>query len=91
MDQLYVFLLGAGATSSAAIAVFFVRFWGRTRDRFFMAFAVAFALMAANWTVIALSSHGNEAHWSIYLLRLAAFACIIWAIVDKNRAARKAE
>lgn len=90
MAQAYVFLLGVAATSCAAIAVFFVRFWGRTRDRFFMTFAVAFALMAANWTTVALSTHGNEAHWSIYLLRLAAFACIIGAIIDKNRAARKA-
>jgi hypothetical protein len=63
----------------------FLRFWARTRDGIFIAFAVSFALLAANQALVALSDMPREEYSKIYLLRVAAFATIIGAIVWKNR------
>jgi hypothetical protein len=65
-------------------SAFFLRFWTRTRDRLFAAFAVAFLLLALNQSLVAiLDVQREEASW-IYLLRLIAFSLIILAIVAKN-------
>lgn len=79
------FLSGAIALGSAAIALFFVRFWRASGDRFFALFALAFVVVAVNRVVLlAERSRGGEGVGA-YLLRLAAFALILVAIVDKNR------
>lgn len=79
------FLSGVVALGSAAIALFFVRFWRATGDRFFALFALAFVVFAANRVVLLFErTHGGEGV-DAYLLRLAAFALILVAIVDKNR------
>ncbi len=82
MNQL---LLGAISMSFLTIAVFFLRFWRRTRDRFFLFFAVAFGLEAVNRAVLGfyLSSSENEPFF--YLIRLISFLLILVAIIDKNR------
>jgi len=65
--------------------LFFLRFWTRTRDLLFAAFAAAFWLLAANQALVAvLDIPRDERSW-IYLLRVAAFAMIIAAVVWKNR------
>lgn len=79
------FLAGASALASLAIALFFLRFWRQTADRFFVLFALAFGVFAVNRTALAAIDPENESRWWIYLLRLAAFALIIVAVVDKNR------
>lgn len=66
------------------LALFFLRFWRRTRDRLFMAFALAFALFAINQTVVALGLYPGEGQSAVYLLRLAGNFLIIAAIVAKN-------
>lgn len=88
--HLYTFLLGAVFTASVAVGLFFFRFWRRLHDRLFLVFAVAFWLMALNWGAVAFIPH-SEAYSAIYLLRLLAFICIIAGIIDKNRAATRAE
>lgn len=65
-------------------SLFFARFWRRTGDALFAAFAAAFILLALNQAlVIVLNLEREELGW-IYLLRLAAFTLIILAIVGKN-------
>jgi hypothetical protein len=83
METLYIFLLGVLSTSAAAIGVFFWRFWRASRDRLFLAFAVGFWLIAGNWAAVAAMPTG-ESWYQVYLMRLAAFAFIIWGIVEKN-------
>lgn len=85
---LYDFLSGAVAMGFAACALFFLRFWRRTREELFLAFAVAFLLLGAGHTILALGSIPTEERGSIYLLRLVAFLVILLAIYRKNRQAR---
>ena len=75
---------GAIAMGYAVASVFFLRFWATTRDRLFLAFAGAFALMALNQGLPALLNIPREEQSNFYLLRLVAFLLIIFAIVAKN-------
>jgi zinc transporter ZupT len=65
-------------------AVFFVKFWRQTGDSLFATFAAAFVLLALNQGLPALLDVPREEQSPFYLLRLAAFVLIIWAIVRKN-------
>jgi hypothetical protein len=85
---LYDFLSGAVALGFFVCALFFLRFWRRTRDGLFLAFALAFALLGVGQTILALANIPTEDRGSIYLFRLAAFAVILFAIIRKNRSAR---
>jgi len=86
---IYDFLSGAVALGFFVCALFFLRFWRRTRDTLFLAFALAFVLMGLGQSILALANIPTEERGSIYLLRLAAFAVIIFAIVRKNRESRR--
>jgi membrane protein DedA with SNARE-associated domain len=67
----------------------FLRFWTRTRDLLFAAFAAAFWLLAANQALVAIIDVPREERSWIYLLRVAAFALIIAAVIWKNRTSRR--
>jgi hypothetical protein len=82
--MMYSYLCGAASALAAVAGVFFLRYWRDSRDRFFAIWAVALALMAAQWGVSAFLG-GADTEAQVYLLRLAAFLLIIGAIVDKNR------
>lgn len=82
---MYQLISGAMMMCCWVAALFFVRFWSKTGDRLFAAFAWAFALMGVERLVLGLYSRPNEAHLSVYLVRLVAFLLLIMAIVDKNR------
>jgi hypothetical protein len=82
---LYDFLSGAVALGFFVCGLFFLRFWRRTRDQLFLAFALAFGLLGLGQTLLALASIPTEERGSLYLLRLAAFAVIMIAILRKNR------
>lgn len=69
--------------------LFFLRFWSRTGDQLFLLFALAFWLLTANQALVALSGLPREEHSWFYLLRLAAFILIIYAIVSKNLQSRR--
>jgi Family of unknown function (DUF5985) len=84
----YDFLSGAVAFGSFVCALFFLRFWRRTRDELFLAFATAFVLLGTGQTVLALAKIATEERSSLYLFRLAAFAIILIAIARKNRSSR---
>lgn len=84
-DPLMVaFMGGATAVGCLAAGLFFLRFWSRTRDRLFLAFAVAFWLMAVNQALPVLLGLSDDAVGGVYLLRLTAFLLIIGAILAKN-------
>ncbi|HWI76276.1 MAG TPA: DUF5985 family protein [Sphingomicrobium sp.] len=85
---LYDFLSGAVALGFAACALFFLRFWRRTREELFLAFAVAFLLLGVGQTILALANIPTEERGSIYILRLIAFLLILLAIYRKNRSFR---
>jgi hypothetical protein len=67
------------------IALFFLRFWTKTRDRLFVLFSGAFFILAAQRLAIAVTRETMEQQAPLYLLRLAAFMVILFAIIDKNR------
>lgn len=75
---------GAIIMGYAVAALFFVRFWRRTGDRLFLAFAFAFLLMAATPFLTITFEVPREEQSPFYLLRLAAFLIIICAIVVKS-------
>jgi alpha-D-ribose 1-methylphosphonate 5-triphosphate synthase subunit PhnI len=82
------FISGAVAMASLVAALFFLRFWRQTRDRFFLLFSLAFALDALTRLVMAVSDVPGEQEPFYYLARLAMFGLILVAIIDKNRTAR---
>ena len=65
-------------------ALFFFRFWRRTRDLLFATFGTAFLLLALNQAVVALALLPREEQPYAYLLRLVAFGLLIVAIIRKN-------
>ena len=83
------FVGGLIAGGYFTVGLFFLRFWGRTRDALFAAFAVAFWLMAVGQGATVLLGLPEESRSTVYLLRLAAFGLIIAAILAKNFRARR--
>ena len=69
----------------AVIALFFAKFWSKSRDRLFLMFSGAFVVLAVQRVAIAMTQEILEQQAPLYLLRLAAFVVIIVAIVDRNR------
>lgn len=78
------FLSGAICCGFLVVGLFFLNFWRKTRDGLFLAFAAAFGLLALNAAVPALADIPSENLSGVYLLRLAAFLLIIWAVLRKN-------
>lgn len=85
---LYDFLSGAAAFGFFACALFFIRFWRRTREQLFLAFSLSFTLLGIGQTVVALAQIPTEEKGALYLIRLTAFLLILVAIYRKNRPLR---
>lgn len=85
MDEANAFISGATCMTSAAIALFFVRFWHQSGDRLFGFFALAFAVFAVNRLILVVLGDDDENATYVYLARLAAFVLILVAIADRNR------
>jgi membrane-associated PAP2 superfamily phosphatase len=83
-----LFLGGMLAMGYLTAALFFLRYWRRTRDRLFATFAVALLILALQRILLAADFALIEDRTWYYGLRLLAFVLILFAIVDKNRAAR---
>ena len=81
MEQL---LLGGIAVASGFAAVIFLRFWLRTRDRFFLYFSLSMWIEAAQRVAFGLVPELTEANPLSYLVRLVAYGLIILAILHKN-------
>lgn len=79
------YLSGAVTLGYLVAALFFARFWRRTRDRLFVAFAIAFLLLALNQALAQWLGAADERVGYTYLLRVLGFVLILAAIIDKNR------
>lgn len=79
------FLSGAITFGFLIAALHFARFWRSTGDTLFLSFAGAFVLLAFGQGLLSLSNLPTEERSWLYLIRLAAFALIMAAIVRKNR------
>ena len=85
MDTLRSMLAGAVSMGSLIAALFFLRFWLRTRDVFFLLFSAAFAIYAGNQLMLGWLG-ASEFEPLYYLPRLATFGLIVLAVINKNRA-----
>jgi hypothetical protein len=83
------FLSGAVTMGFLTAALFFVRFWRKTSDRLFLAFSIAFVLLALNQLLAAWLGQADERVGYTYLLRVLGFVLILAAIIDKNIAAKR--
>ena len=79
------FLYGMTTMGCAVAALFFLRFWRQSLDRFFLLFALAFFILSVDYGILGLVSVANEWRPYVYGVRLLAFGLIIAAIGDKNR------
>ncbi len=82
---LVAFLQAVAATAALINGVFFWRFWRESRDQLFATFALAFWLLAASWTILAIFNPSGESLPYVYAVRLLAFLVLIGGIVQKNR------
>lgn len=78
------FMSGLVTMGFLIAGLFFFRFWRRTGDGLFAAFAGAFVLLAVNQALAQLIELGREETGWVWLLRVLAFVLIIGAIVNKN-------
>ncbi len=84
------FLGGAVAMGLAVAALFFLKFWRRTREGLFLAFSGSFLLLAITQALLTLSGVPTEERSWLYLLRLLAFLLILGAMWWQNRRGRGA-
>jgi hypothetical protein len=82
------FLSGAVAMASLVAGLFFFRFWWKSRDRFFLYFAVSFWLEGVNRSYLVLGGEMQGAFPVYYGIRLISYGLILLAIWDKNRPLR---
>ncbi|WP_205853697.1 DUF5985 family protein [Phenylobacterium deserti] len=78
------FITGLQTAGYLVAALFFLRFWRRTRDGLFRAFALAFLILAIATPLPLLTGIPSENQAPIYVLRLVGFGLIILAILRKN-------
>ena len=71
-------------------ALYFFRFWRRTRQRLFAFFTAAFTLLGVQQLSLGLSRELVERSTWLFSLRLLAFLLILAAIVDANRSEGRA-
>ncbi|MEJ5989286.1 DUF5985 family protein [Ramlibacter sp. PS3R-8] len=81
-------LTGAVAMGWLLVGVFFFRFWRRTRDRFFLWFALSFWLESFNRIALGIVDGAGEDAPLIYGLRVVSYGFILLAIWQKNRPRR---
>lgn len=81
---MYNFLSGMVTAGYLVAALFFFRFWRRTKDSLFANFSIAFLLFASGqFGSIWFDGQHDDNTW-IFLLRVAGFVLLLVAIVRKN-------
>ena len=83
------YLAGAVTLGYFVAGLFFLRFWRKTTDRLFLAFGVAFCLLALNQGIATFLEAGDERTVYAYSLRVLGFLLILWAILEKNLTSRR--
>jgi hypothetical protein len=66
-------------------ALFFLRFWSRTKDTLFAYFGAAFGILAVQRVALVIIPGPLEDTTWLYVLRLLAFVLILIGIAVKNR------
>jgi len=84
-------LVGAIAMASLVISTVFIRYWRNTGDRFFLYFALSFAIEGAHRIYSSMARSMNEESALHYVIRLIAYGLILWAIIEKNWPRSKAK
>jgi hypothetical protein len=79
------FISGMLMMGYSIASLFFFRFWRDSRDRLFIFFGTAFALLAFHRVTLAAADHLPFAESTYYMLRVVAYVMILIAIVDRNR------
>jgi hypothetical protein len=87
--MLFEFLSGAITMGFMVAGLFFLRFWNRTRETLFLAFAFAFWLLGLGQILLVFADTQVEERSWLYLLRLAAYSLILISICLKNRKRRR--
>ena len=82
------FLGGAIVMGFAVAALLFLKFWRRTREGLFLAFAGSFLLLGITQALLSLGGFVDEQRSWLYLLRLGAFLLILFALFLQNRRGR---
>jgi hypothetical protein len=83
-ELLNAFVSGAFMIACVAVALFYFRYWRRTRERLFLVLCAAFAMFAIERGVLAFVPFHLDGRHLIFFVRLAAYVLIIAGIVDKN-------
>jgi hypothetical protein len=78
-------LSGMIASGYLVGALYFAKFWSRSRDRLFAILATSFVILAAQRVLLVAWADDSRFQTTPYILRLAAFVLILLGIVDKNR------
>jgi hypothetical protein len=84
MQPVNYLLLGGVAVACLIAALFFLRFWRSTSDRFFLFFALSFFIEGINRLVFGFVSDLREDSAVHYLIRALSYLLILFAILDKN-------
>lgn len=84
MSELGDVISGAIAALSLVAALFFLRFWRSSRDKFFLWFAISFGIEGLNRMAMAITRQANEDTPVHYVVRLVSYLVILYAIVEKN-------
>jgi hypothetical protein len=89
MQPINLIILGASAMASAAIELFFLRFWKTTKDRFFLFFAASFLIEACERILLGFVVEPTADSPAYYLIRWVTYLLIVVAILDKNLSRNK--
>ncbi|WP_316239109.1 DUF5985 family protein [Bradyrhizobium sp. SZCCHNR1015] len=84
MAHLGPVLGGSVAACSLIAALFFLKFWRRTGDRFFLLFSAAFTVDAGSRFLLAAVAVSDTTEPMYYVPRLVTFGLILTAIIQKN-------
>jgi zinc transporter ZupT len=82
--MIYAFISGLIAMGCWVIGLFFFDAWSNTRDRLFGIFAASFWILGFERVLPVIIQSTSERHILQYLVRLAAFLLLLYAIIDKN-------
>lgn len=85
------FIAGMIVMGFCVAALLFTRYWRRTGDPFFLVFAAFFCLSAASQLLVVFSGSGSEQGTWIFVVRFAAFALLLVAILKKNFSAKSSD
>lgn len=78
------FLSGMITAGFLVAALFFFRFWTRTRDSLFATFGIAFVLFAIGQAISVTFDFLHDDKTLVFIVRLLGFALLLVAIARKN-------